>query len=79
MSLQIDSNVCDQQFYFVFEINYVFSSLFAVWMYFGLIGGSMFIVIQMILIIDFAHRWAESWVDKVDETGSMWYYCGEYE
>ena len=31
------------------------------WMYFGMIGGFMFIIIQLVLIIDFAHSWAESW------------------
>lgn len=40
------------------------------WMYFGLIGGFMFIIIQLILIVDFAHRWAESWVAKYEETES---------
>lgn len=41
-----------------------------VWMYFGLIGGFLFIVIQLILIIDFAHSWAESWVGYYEETDS---------
>ena len=31
------------------------------WMHFGMIGGFMFIIIQLVLIIDFAHSWAESW------------------
>ncbi|KAB7496154.1 Serine incorporator 1 [Armadillidium nasatum] len=35
-----------------------------IWMYFGMIGGFLFIIIQLVLIIDFAHSWAESWVDK---------------
>lgn len=32
-----------------------------VWMYFGMIGGFLFIIIQLVLIIDFAHSWAEAW------------------
>jgi len=45
------------------------------WMYFGLIGGFLFILIQLILVIDFAHRWAESWVERYEETNSKSWYC----
>ncbi|XP_067123454.1 probable serine incorporator isoform X3 [Centruroides vittatus] len=45
-----------------------------VWMYFGMIGGFVFILIQLILIIDFAHSWAESWVSKYEETESKGWY-----
>jgi len=45
------------------------------WMYFGLIGGFFFILIQLVLVIDFAHRWAESWVEKYEETNSKTWYC----
>lgn len=47
-----------------------------VWMYFGMIGGFIFILIQLILIIDFAHSWAEFWVDKYEETEARVYYFG---
>lgn len=46
-----------------------------VWMYFGMIGGFLFILIQLVLIIDFAHSWAEAWVDKYEETQSKGWYC----
>lgn len=39
-----------------------------VWMYFGMIGGFLFIIIQLILIIDFAHSWAEVWVKNMEES-----------
>lgn len=37
------------------------------WTYIGLIAAWVFIVIQMILLIDFAHSWTESWVAKVED------------
>lgn len=38
-----------------------------VWMYFGMIGGFLFIIIQLVLIIDFAHSWAEAWYGNYQE------------
>merc|ERR1712136_230131 len=36
----------------------------------------MGILIQLILVIDFAHRWAESWVENYEETNSKtWYFA----
>ncbi|CAC5388110.1 SERINC1_3 [Mytilus coruscus] len=46
------------------------------WMYIGLIGAFLFVLIQLVLIIDFAHGWAESWVEKYEETESKCYYFG---
>lgn len=46
-----------------------------VWMYFGMIGGFFFIIIQLILIIDFAHTWAEAWVGNYEETESKGWYA----
>lgn len=42
----------------------------SVWMYFGLIGAFLFILIQLVLLVDFAHSWNSSWVEKMEETGS---------
>lgn len=45
------------------------------WMYFGMIGGFLFILIQLILIVDFAHTWAESWVGSYEESESRGWYA----
>ncbi|XP_043275135.1 serine incorporator 1 isoform X2 [Venturia canescens] len=45
------------------------------WMYFGMIGGFCFIIIQLILIVDFAHSWAEAWVGNYEETESKGWYA----
>lgn len=34
------------------------------WMWVGLFGGVAFILVQLVLIVDFAHNWAETWVGK---------------
>ncbi|XP_015596537.1 serine incorporator 1 isoform X2 [Cephus cinctus] len=45
------------------------------WMYFGMIGGFLFIIIQLILIVDFAHSWADAWVANYEETESKGWYA----
>jgi hypothetical protein len=45
-----------------------------VFMYFGIIGGFMFILMQLILLIDFVHSWNESWVEKVENGDREFYY-----
>ncbi|XP_033227470.1 probable serine incorporator isoform X2 [Belonocnema kinseyi] len=46
------------------------------WMYFGMIGGFLFVIIQLILIVDFAHSWADAWVGNYEETESKgWYFA----
>ncbi|CAH0698975.1 unnamed protein product [Spodoptera exigua] len=45
------------------------------WMVFGMIGGFGFIIIQLILIIDFAHSWAERWVSNYEESESRGWYA----
>lgn len=46
------------------------TSFGSTWMYFGMIGGFLFIIIQLILIVDFAHSWADAWVGNYEETES---------
>ena len=48
-------------------------------MYFGMIGGFLFILIQLVLIIDFAHSWAEAWVGNYEESESKGKILGIYE
>ncbi|XP_032228872.1 probable serine incorporator [Nematostella vectensis] len=46
------------------------------WMYVGMIGGYLFIILQLILLIDFAYSWSESWVEKYETTGNKrWYWA----
>lgn len=35
-----------------------------IWMWIGLIGGVIFILVQLVLLVDFAHSWAETWVGE---------------
>ncbi|XP_033831123.1 serine incorporator 2 [Periophthalmus magnuspinnatus] len=45
-----------------------------VWYYFGVVGSFIFIIIQLILLVDFAHSWSQSWVQKAEEGNSKaWY------
>lgn len=65
---------------FVFIIGVVFylpnTDLFSrIWMYVGLTGGFMFILIQIILVIDFGHSWSVSWAEKMDTLDTKcWYF-----
>ncbi|XP_055339826.1 probable serine incorporator isoform X2 [Paramacrobiotus metropolitanus] len=47
-----------------------------VWMYIGMIGGFGFILVQLILLIDLAHSWAENWIGKFEDTDNKVYYFG---
>ncbi|XP_034560886.1 serine incorporator 2 [Notolabrus celidotus] len=38
-----------------------------VWYYFGMVGSFVFILIQLILLIDFTHSWNQSWLEKAEE------------
>ncbi|XP_062848221.1 serine incorporator 2 [Trichomycterus rosablanca] len=44
-----------------------------VWFYFGIVGSFIFILIQLILLIDFAHSWNEVWVRNAEEGNKGWF------
>lgn len=46
------------------------------WMAFGIIGGSLYILIQLILLIDFAHSWNEKWIENYEDTDNKAYAFG---
>ncbi|RXM35552.1 Serine incorporator 1 [Acipenser ruthenus] len=46
------------------------------WFVIGTCGAFCFILIQLVLLVDFAHSWNESWVDKMEEGNSRCWYAG---
>ncbi|KAJ8372488.1 hypothetical protein AAFF_G00281950 [Aldrovandia affinis] len=47
-----------------------------VWFYFGVVGSFIFILIQLILLIDFAHSWNQAWVMNAEEGNHKCWYAG---
>ncbi|XP_013375179.1 PREDICTED: serine incorporator 2 [Chinchilla lanigera] len=47
-----------------------------IWFYFGVVGSFLFILIQLLLLIDFAHSWNQRWLGKAEECGSRSWYAG---
>jgi len=41
-----------------------------IWMYFGMVGGFLFILYQFVMIVDFGHNWAGAWYGKYEEDQS---------
>jgi len=46
------------------------------WMVIGMIGSFLFLLIQLVLIVDFAHAWNEKWVGKYEDTQSKAWMAG---
>ena len=42
------------------------------WMYIGLIAGILFILFQVVFLVDFAHSWNEAWVSNAEDSKG-WY------
>nr|XP_045007125.1 serine incorporator 2 [Jaculus jaculus] len=47
-----------------------------IWFYFGVVGSFLFTLIQLILLIDFAHCWNQRWLCKAEERDSPAWYAG---
>ncbi|KAG7325732.1 hypothetical protein KOW79_010657 [Hemibagrus wyckioides] len=46
-----------------------------VWYYFGMVGSFIFILMQLILLVDFAHTWNQSWVENAENGNSKCWYA----
>lgn len=42
----------------------------------GMIGAFLFIIIQLILLVDFAHSWNENWIRRHEESDSKIWFIG---
>jgi hypothetical protein len=49
------------------------NDFFSYYSWFALVGSAIFIFIQLILLVDFAHSWTESWVAKYEKTQSRFW------
>lgn len=50
------------------------SEFFRIWMYACLIGGFIFMLYQIIIVIDFGHSWSVSWAERLETNNSkLWY------
>ncbi|XP_005875118.1 PREDICTED: serine incorporator 2 [Myotis brandtii] len=47
-----------------------------IWFYFGVVGSFLFILIQLVLLIDFAHSWNQQWLGQAEERDSRAWYAG---
>ncbi|KAI1231293.1 Serine incorporator 2, partial [Lamprotornis superbus] len=56
-------------------LSWLFSSS-QVWFYFGVVGSFLFILIQLVLLIDFAHSWSQRWLHNADEGSAKGWYAG---
>lgn len=58
------------------KANLFFLLPFVAWFWIGVSGAFCFILIQLVLLVDFAHSWNESWVERMEEGNSKCWYAG---
>lgn len=51
--------------------------LLPVWYYFGVVGSFIFIIIQLILLVDFAHSWNLAWLQNAEDGNRKCWFGGE--
>lgn len=68
---------CHCQIPIITTFNCFFSSP-QVWFYFGVVGSFLFILIQLVLLIDFAHSWSQLWLRNAGESNAKGWYAGWY-
>ena len=56
--------------------NYYSNCIFSVWYYFGAVGSFCFIIIQLILLVDFAHSWNQSWLQRAEDGNTKCWFAG---
>ena len=50
------------------------AGIFRIWMYISMTAGFVFIMFQIMLIIDFGHSWSLSWAEKLESGhAKLWY------
>ncbi|KAM9213068.1 serine incorporator 2 [Leptosomus discolor] len=47
----------------------------SVWFYIGVVGSFLFILIQLVLLIDFAHSWSQLWLRNAGESNAKGWYA----
>ena len=47
------------------------------WFAVGSSGAFVFILIQLVLLVDFAHSWNEAWVERMEAGNSRAWYAGQ--
>ncbi|XP_059344636.1 serine incorporator 2 [Ammospiza nelsoni] len=47
----------------------------SVWFYFGVVGSFLFILIQLVLLIDLAHSWSQRWLHNAEEGSAKGWYA----